>query len=198
MSTDIKNKEKEQGKETGIKLITDYLDKTQKAPKRPSSILSPPDFTQQSKKQITRITKMPVGQSTNDEAGIKCSNMENETSTTTAVPDTIKDAIAPIISEIQLLQESVHSDFKKLHTDYLELKESISTKLNEVVEKLNSKIDINTEKVSQMINENKQLCKENISLRERIMKIESDQVKNNIIISGIPESKWEPYETTVA
>ena len=191
MSTDIKNKEKQREKEAGTKLITDYLDKTQKAFKRPSSILSPPDSIQQPKKQITRITKMPTGQSMNDEAGTECRGMDDKTSTTTVVPDTIKDAIAPIISEIQLLRESVHSDYKKLHTDYLELKESISTKSNEVAEKLNSKININTEKISQMINENKLLRKENISLRERITKIESNQVKNNII-SGIPENKWEP------
>ena len=35
MSTDIKNKEKEWEKEAGNKLITDYLDKIQKALKDP-------------------------------------------------------------------------------------------------------------------------------------------------------------------
>ena len=111
---------------------------------------------------------------------------------------TIKDAIAPIISEIQLLRESVHSDYNKLHTDYVELKESITTKSNEVAEKLNLKIYANTEKISQMIDENRLLRRENASLKDRISKIESNQVRNNIIISGIPESKWEPYNTTVA
>ena len=112
--------------------------------------------------------------------------------------DTIKDAIAPIISEIQLLRESVHSDYNKLHTDYIELKESITTSSSEIAEKLTRKINANTEKISQMINENKLLRRENASLKERITKIESNQVRNNIIISGIPESKWEPYDTTVA
>ena len=41
---------------------------------------------------------------------------------------TIKDAIVPILSEIQLLGETVHSDYKKLHTDYTELKDSITSK----------------------------------------------------------------------
>ena len=94
---------------------------------------------------------------------------------------TIKDAIAPIISEIQLLRESVHSDYNKLHTDYVELKESITTKSNEVAEKLNLKIDANIEKISQMIDENRLLCRENASLKEQISKIKSNQVRNNII-----------------
>ena len=49
-----------------------------------------------------------------------------------------------------------------------------------------------------MINKNKLLHRENASLKERITKIESNQVRNNIIISGIPEGKWESYNTTVA
>ena len=116
----------------------------------------------------------------------------------TTTQDTIKDAITPIISEIQLLRESVHSDYNKLHADYVELKESITSRSSEIAEKLNLKIDANTERISQMINENKLLRRENASLKERITKIESNQVRNNIIISGIPESKWEPYDTTVA
>ena len=35
-------------------------------------------------------------------------------------------------------------------------------------------------------------------MKERITKIESNQVRNNTIISGIPEGKWETYDTTVA
>ena len=116
----------------------------------------------------------------------------------TTTQDTIKDAIAPIINEIQLLRESVHSDYNKLHADYVELQESITSRSSEIAEKLNLKIDANTEKISQVINENKLLRRENASLKEQITKIESNQVRNNIIISGIPEGKWEPYDTTVA
>ena len=141
---------------------------------------------------------MSTRQLMSEEMGAERGNTHDASPATTVAPDTIKDAIAPIISEIQLLRENVHSDYKKLHTDYLELKESIATKSNEVAEKLNLKIDSNMEKISQMIDENRLLHKENTSLKEWITKIESNQVRNNIIISGIPESKWEPYETTVA
>ena len=158
--------------------------------------MSPAESNQQSKN--TRIAKMSTGKLMNDEVRVEHESIDVETIATIVAPDTIKDAIAPIISEIQLLRESVHSDYKKLHTVYLELKESIFTKSNEVAENLNLKIDSNTEKISQMIDENRLLRKENTSLKERITKIELNQVRNNIIISGIPERKWEPYETTVA
>ena len=62
--------------------------------------------------------------------------------------DTIKDVKAPIISEIQLLRESVHSDYNKLHTVYVELKESITTKSNEVAEKLNLKSMLTQKKLA--------------------------------------------------
>ena len=53
MPTDIRNKEKEREKEASSKLIMDYLEKNQKAIKRTSSTLSPPDSNQQLKKQNT-------------------------------------------------------------------------------------------------------------------------------------------------
>ena len=72
--------------------------------------MSPPDSNQQQKKQNTRIVNMLTSHKSSDNAA----DREN-TPDTSAVPsmtqDTIKDAIAPIISEIQLLRESVHSDY---------------------------------------------------------------------------------------
>ena len=49
----------------------------------------------------------------------------------------------------------------------------------------------------QVMVENQSLHKENASLKERVSGIELNQVRNNIIISGVPESKWEPCDTTV-
>ena len=197
MPTDIRNKEKERDKEPSSKLITDYLEKNQKSVKRTSSILSPPASDQQQKKQNTRTVNMLTSHKSSDNAADQENTLDTSAVSTTT-QDTIKDAIAPIISEIQLMRESVHSDYNKLHADYVELKESITSRSSEIAEKFNLKIDANTEKISQMINENKLLHRENASLKERITKIESNQVRNNIIISGIPESKWEPYNTTVA
>ena len=197
MPIDIRNKEKDQDKESSSKLITDYLEKNQKSIKRTSSILSPPDSDQQQKKQNTQTVNMPTSQKLSNDVADQANTSDTSTISTTT-QDTIKDVIAPIISEIQLLKESVHSHYNKLHADYVELQESIASRSNEMAEKLSLKIDANTEKISQVINENQLLHRENACLKERITKIGSNQVQNNIIISGIPEGKWELYNTTVA
>ena len=41
-----------------------------------------------------------------------------------------------------------------------------------------------------------ELKKENTQLKEQLLRIETQQLKNNIIISGVAEVKWEPYEIT--
>ena len=197
MPIDIKNKEKDRDKESSSKLITDYLEKNQKPIKRSSSILSPPESDQQQKKQNTRTVNMLTSQISSDNAADQ-TNILDTSAVSTATQDTIRDAIAPIINEIQLLRESVHSDYNKLHADYVELQESITSRSGEIAEKLNQKIEVNTGKISEVIHENKLLRRENASLKERISKIESNQVRNNIIISGIPEGKWETYDTTVS
>ena len=197
MPIDIKNKEKDRDKESSSKLIMDYLEKNQKPIKRSSSILSPPESDQQQKKQNTQTVNMSTSQISSDNA-VDQTNILDTSAVSTVTHDTIRDAIAPIINEIQLLRESVHSDYNKLHANYVELQESITSRSGEIAEKLNQKIEVNTGKISQVIHENKLLRKENASLKERISKIESNQVRNNIIISGIPEGKWETYDTTVA
>ena len=195
MPTDMKSKQKDRDKEFNGKLITDYLGKNQKSIKRSSSILSLPELDQQQKKQNIRTVNMSTSQTLSDEADDQI-NISDTSVVSKSTQDTIKDAIAPIISEIQLLRESVHSDYNKLHADYVELQESITSKSGEIAEKLNDKIEVNAGKISQVIQENKLLHRENATLKERISKIESNQVRNNIIISGIPEGKWETYDTT--
>ena len=58
------------------------------------------------------------------------------------------------------------------------------------------KIDHNSSKLAEVGAENKQLCKENTALKERIVKIELNQLGNNVIIMGMQEQRWENYETT--
>ena len=122
MPIDIRNKEKDQDKEPSSKLITDYLEKYQKSIKRTSSILSPPDLDQQQKKQNTRTVSMPTSHKPSDNVADQANTLDTSVVSTTT-QETIKDAIAPIINEIHLLRESVHSDYNKLHADYVELKE---------------------------------------------------------------------------
>ena len=53
-----------------------------------------------------------------------------------------------------------------------------------------------TARINSIINENKKLRLVNSKLLERIQKIETQQLSNNVIITGISESPWEGYEVT--
>ena len=76
MPTDIRNKEKEREKEASSKLITDYLEKNQKAIKRTSSTLSPPDSNQQLKKQNTQTANMSTSQKSSEDVAADQGNTQ--------------------------------------------------------------------------------------------------------------------------
>ena len=104
--------------------------------------------------------------------------------------------LAPILSEIKLLRESVHADYSKLHSDYARLEEVIMKKSINVETILSDKITNNTQRISEIPAENMELKKENSQLKEQLLHIEIQQLKNNIIINGVAEAKWEPYGIT--
>ena len=99
MPINIRNKEKDRDKESSSKLITDYLEKNQKPIKRTSSILSPLDSDQQQKKQNTRTVNMLTSHKLSNDAADQANTSDTSVISTTT-QDTIKDAIAPIISGI--------------------------------------------------------------------------------------------------
>ena len=45
-----------------------------------------------------------------------------------------------------------------------------------------------------MLIRNDSLEKENMALKERLDKIEMNQLSNNVIITGVAEQTWETYE----
>ena len=57
---------------------------------------------------------------------------------------------------------------------------------------LTSKINDNTEKIMSITAENVHLKKENLELREWLSHIKTQQMRNNIVINGMAETKWEP------
>ena len=76
------------------------------------------------------------------------------------------------------------------------LEDTISKNSSEIAVEIRSKVVKDTLDLQNVINENKLLCKENSSLKERMSRMESAQLCNNVIITGIPEQQWEPYEVT--
>ena len=156
-------------KEKSMHLITDFINSDIPTMKRTSSMLSPPEYVHDQKKpNIEEIT-------TNN-----CTTGDPTTST-------METALAPILSEIKLLRESVHADYSKLHSDYARLEEVITKKSINVETSLSDKITNNTQKISEIVAENMELRKENPQLKEQLLHIETQKIKNNIIINGVAE-----------
>ena len=165
-------------KDKSTRLITEYIKSDAPAMRRTSSMLSPPEHVQDQKK--SNIEE-------------KSTNNHIMGGPTTSTMETV---LAPILSEIKLLRESVHADYNKLHSDYARLEEVITKKSIDVEKSLSNKITNNTQKISEIAAENMELKKENTQLKEQLLCIETQQLKNNIIISGVAEVKFEPYRIT--
>ena len=121
----------------------------------------------------------------------------------------IPSVLQEIIKEVREKKESVHKDYSDLHTDYDKLKiittqqeviskleETITTNQHNMTDNLMGKIDCNSSKLAEVAEENKCLHKENTALKDRLIKIELNQLGNNVIITGMQEQPWENYETT--
>ena len=119
--------------------------------------------------------------------------VENPPSTTEAKnSQALEKALGPLVAEFKLLRESVNT----VHTDYTDLKNTISKQRDEIKNELITKIDKNTTKLVEISQENKTLRKENESLKSRLDRIEQSQLMNNVVITGIPEGPYEQYSIT--
>ena len=114
----------------------------------------------------------------------------NTTGSVDPTPTIMKSILALILSELQQLRETVHLDYKKLHSDYTQLEDAITEKSIDVEMTLTSKINDNTEKIISITAENVQLKKENLELREQFSHIKTQQLRKNIVISGVAKTKW--------
>ena len=108
----------ETSKDKSMHLITEYIKSDVPAMKRTSSMLSPPEHVQDQKK------------SNIEEKSTKNHIMGDPTTST------METALAPILSEIKLLRESIHADYSKLHSDYARLEDVITKKSIDVEKKL--------------------------------------------------------------
>ena len=176
-------------KDKSNRLITDYINnETNATLKHPSSALSPPETEQDQKK-----LNMNLDDNLDMDVQMVKKNVIGSADT---IPTTMQGILALILSELQQLREMVHSDYKKLHSDYTRLEEVIMKRSTDVETTLAGKIHKNTEKILSIAAENVELKKENTELRDRLSHIETQQLQNNIIINGVAETKWEPYEVT--
>ena len=204
--------------------ITKYTVKTKNTLKCTSSALSPPDnnIDRQKKKPVKESTKLNYSSKTkkgitnvvddmNGSNSSRINNMED-------VPAIIESAhrsetselervIGPLVTEVKLLRESMDEKYTKLETVIEKQKEDMSKDIEkiektleshkaEISSNINSNNDLTTARINSIINENKKLRQVNVKLLERIQRIESQQLSNNVIITGISENPWEGYEVT--
>ena len=119
----------------------------------------------------------------------------------------LQQVIEPLIKEFRLLRESVNSKYTSLETaiekqkaevsdELSKIEKSLATHRNEITADLDEKVTFTHSKMNRIIDENKKLHTENSKLLECIQRIESQQLNNNVIISGIAEAPWEKYKST--
>ena len=119
----------------------------------------------------------------------------------------IAEVTQPLLTELKLLRESVDSKYSKLEeaitsqrqevTEEIHRLESSIMKQSDVANtELLHKINSNQEMINKVLIRNHSLEKENMALKERLDKIEMNQLSSNVIITGVAEQTWETYEHT--
>ena len=155
--------------------------------KHPSSALSSPDKAQENKKQNAPL--------------------ENNDNIRIQPKHEYKELLEPLLLEFKSLRESLDSKVSSLEAIIEKQCEEVSSELHkiestitihkrEVMQECTNRIEKNSHDIKSLLDENKILRCENMSLKERISNIESSQLANNVIITGVPEQQWKPYEVT--
>ena len=98
------------------------------------------------------------------------------------------------MQEFKSLKDSMESQQEEMSEGFKNLKTMLKEQKTEIVQEISVKVDHNSKQISHLMHENVELKKENKALRERVGKIETIQLSNNIIITGIPEQPYETYE----
>ena len=183
MSSDLNNKK-----------ITDYTKVVQKESntsttrKRSISNLSPPTSSPSIKRYNMDNQKEKPLSTANE-----CNDVAQLDPITSAAENaSLQKALGPLITEFCCLRESVDT----VHADYADLKQTIAKQTSTTTQDLSRKIESNAKQLTSITVENKSLRKENKELRDRLTKLESVQLRNNIIITCIQEGRFEPYHTT--
>ena len=99
-------------------------------------------------------------------------------------------------SRVSRLEAAISKQEDKLSEELQKLEDTLSKNTSKASAEIKKSVIKNSLDIAAVLNENKLLRKENDELKDRISRIESTQLCNNVILTGIPEQQWEPYETT--
>ena len=114
--------------------------------------------------------------------------------------------LEPLLTQFKSLRESVENKMGSLEDAISRQQEEVSKDLHkieasltkhraEITQELKGEILDNKCSSSHIEEENRILRKENDALKDRITQIESSQLKNNVIITGILKQQWETYHS---
>ena len=141
----------------------------------------------------------------------KLNTMETISDTDLPIENTQKSELSELkevlLSEFKVFWESMDRQYSNLREEIMMQKQCVSDEIKkkegilsqqktEITTELTSKLEVNSSKLNQVLEENRILKQENVSLKDRLDKLESAQLNNNVIINRIPKQQWEPYHVT--
>ena len=117
------------------------------------------------------------------------------------------DITQPLLTELKLLRESVDTRCSKLEEAITSQRQEVTEEIHRLESSLMKQKDMantellhrtnsNHEIINSVLKRNNILEKENMVLKERLDKIEMNQLSNNVIITGVAEQTWETYKHT--
>ena len=92
------------------------------------------------------------------------------------------------------LKAAIETQRSEVACEHSKMEKSLHVHKQDLTNKLDTTVNVTNSKMDQIIRENRKLRCENNKLLEKIQKIESQQLSNNVIISGISEGPWENYD----
>ena len=177
-----------------------------------------------SKTPDNNSTKRPSSQLSpnKNDPGAKKANVESKsgevTTSITSGKSELQTIYEALSQELKTLCESMDQKYSKLEDsmdnkcDRLErvmtahrkdvsneiqkLEQTLTLQNTDLSKKVQSQMENQSEEINKLKEENRSLKKENNYLTKRINKIESTQLSNNIIVTGISEQPWEKCEIT--
>ena len=163
-----------------ITAFTTKITETHSPLKRRLSATSPTVTTSISKKlNLNRSAHLP--------------SATNVDETTTEVQSS---HLEPIMKEFKSLKDTMLSQKSEPSDEIIILKKVITTQKSEIINEINIKVDTNSKSILKVPDENHKLRRELKELKEHVSKIETAQLSNNIIVTGLPEQPFETYEKT--
>ena len=163
-----------------ITAFTTKLSETQNSLERRFSATSPTGITSISKKLNIDNPAYSSSAPIMDESTIEVQSTH------------LSQLIEPIMKEFKSLKDMMVSQKIEISEEINRLKKVITSQKSEIINEINIKVDTNSKSILKVLDENQELRRELKELKEHVSKIETAQLSNNLIVTGIPE---QPFET---